>query len=596
MTRRKIRMPLWLKLGAILGSLSAFSLLLDGYLDYRESLELADSQLEARLTGHARTVAQLVTPEEIETLLREDSTETETFLKVQRRLADFLAANDLGWVGLFGRDETAYYYIVDVDTTDPMPVRYPLFFVSPALRQAFEGVPGVTRNHVDEWGVWDAADVPIKGPDGNVLAVAEADLAAEWRTLLQKERVSRTVARVAGAAFLLILVAVGVSRYVGQPLLEVVGAAQRVSRGDLTVVVINRRNDEVGELARAFNHMVQRLRDGDFIRDAFARFVNPDLASRMLERPDELAPGGERRVVTILMSDLRGFTSFAESRSPEELTELLNRYLGLMNRVVEDHGGFVVSFIGDAILAVFGAMGSAEDDPVRAVACAVEMQRALATFNEGREDIELEMGIGLNTGPVIVGPIGSEARLQYDVIGDAVNLAARVESFTVGGEVFISESTLEAAGDVLETRGPAEVMTKGKKDPLRIHSVVAVGAPFDVRLPEQERREDLTDVDFGGELWRLEGKTIEATVHPAKIWQLGRRSLVLETSAELRPLDDVKLTLRLADDRVLEEVYGKVRDLDPEGKGAWVVITSIDATDRARLEGYLSGKGHNGRA
>jgi adenylate cyclase len=164
-----------------------------------------------------------------------------------------------------------------------------------------------------------------------------------------------------------------------------------------------------------------------FIRETFGRYVSNEVVVSLLESPERLQLGGEKRKVTILTSDSRGFTSLAERLAPEQVVSIINRYLSTMVDIILQYQGTINEFIGDAILVIFGAPVSREDDARRAVACAVAMQLAMASVNaeNGREGLsEVEMGIGIDTGEVVVGNIGSHKRTKYGVVGSCVNLTS----------------------------------------------------------------------------------------------------------------------------------------------------------------------------
>jgi len=208
----------------------------------------------------------------------------------------------------------------------------------------------------------------------------------------------------------------------------------------------------------------ERLRLANIIRDTFGRYLSRKVVDKILASPEEQLIGGRKETVTILMSDLRGFTALSESRDPEEMVQLLNRYLEQMSKVIIKHDGMIDEFIGDAILTIFGVPEKHSDDPARAVACGLEMQNALMKLNREivKEDYPpLEMGIGINTGTVIVGNIGSELRAKYGIVGSAVNIAARIESNTTGGQVLISEATYNAVKDLVAADPPKTVVMKG---------------------------------------------------------------------------------------------------------------------------------------
>ena len=230
------------------------------------------------------------------------------------------------------------------------------------------------------------------------------------------------------------------------------------------------------ELLESKRHVEQANKElearNHFISKVFGRYLTDEVANALLASPEALTLGGELRTVTILMSDLRGFTPMSQERTPEEVVQILNIYLGKMIDVITKHGGAIDEIIGDAILVLFGAPLAAEDDTERAVACALEMQAAMAEVNaiNTRKDLPpLEMGIGINTGDVVVGNIGSEKRMKYSVVGDPVNLTARIESFTVGGQILISASTRQTLQDKVRIDGQLRVKMKGMSDPVTIY-------------------------------------------------------------------------------------------------------------------------------
>lgn len=227
----------------------------------------------------------------------------------------------------------------------------------------------------------------------------------------------------------------------------------------------------------------------EFIAKALGCYVTDEIAAAVLESPDAMALGGERRNATILMSDLRGFTPLSEKHTPEQVVETLNRYLGTMVDVINNNGGMIDAFIGDAILVVFGVPVSDGNDASRAVACAVEMQLAMESVNHENELHGLpaiEMGIGINTGEVIAGNIGSKKRMKYSVIGSPVNLAARIESLTLGGQILISRSTQREVKGIIRTDGALRVKVKGVAEPVMIYDVGGIGGDYQLFLDESE--------------------------------------------------------------------------------------------------------------
>jgi len=384
-----------------------------------------------------------------------------------------------------------------------------------------------------------------------------------------------TAGSTTGVMLLGLVFIVWLSRRLTDPILELTGHAARIRAGDLQVHIQSRSRDEVGQLAVTMADMVEGLRDRDFVRDTFGRYLTPGLAEQLLSNPEALALGGTLQRVTILMSDLRGFTALSERLGPQGTVRVLNRYLGRMTEIIVEEGGTIDEFLGDAILVLFGAPLSADDDARRAVRCALRMQAAMEGFNrDGAIDglPTLEMGIGLCTGDVVAGNIGSEQRAKYGVVGDPVNTASRVEGLTVGGQVLIAASTVEAVGEGLRVDGPYEVAVKGKAELLAVYEVrglggdaTATGAAFTWR-----------DHDEEVELERLVGKRMGRAAEPARIVAIAGRRLRLRCDAEVVVFDDVRL--RLFDEG---HVYGKVVSFGP---GELVVhLTGGDEGARARL-------------
>jgi adenylate cyclase len=224
--------------------------------------------------------------------------------------------------------------------------------------------------------------------------------------------------------------------------------------------------------------MTAGLAERDRVRDLLGKVVSPEIAAQLLQ--SDLQLGGEEREVTVLFSDLRDFTALSERLPPAEVLALLNRYLDRMSAVVERHGGVIDKYIGDAIMALFGAPVAAPDAAARALAAARAMAAALDQLNaelaaEGRPPLAL--GIGINTARVIAGNMGSRSRLNYTVIGDGVNLAARLEALTkdpaYGTRILVSGATAAAAGATSGLRPLGPVTVKGRTEPVPVFAADA---------------------------------------------------------------------------------------------------------------------------
>ena len=260
----------------------------------------------------------------------------------------------------------------------------------------------------------------------------------------------------------------GANDYVTKPL-EFPVVLARVQ----TQLALKSANDRIRELAEGVE------RRNRFIRNVFGRYLTDEVAETLLESPEALRMGGERREVSVLLADLRGFTSFAAKRDPQDVMRVVNNFLSKMIEVIIAYGGTIDEFIGDAILALFGAPRPLHDHAQKAVACAAAMQQAMGDVN--RENVanglpEVAIGIGINTGDVVVGNIGSEMRAKYGVVGHNVNMAARIEAYTAGGQTLISENTRNACGDALQVNKEIRVLPKGFDEEISIYDVAGIAA------------------------------------------------------------------------------------------------------------------------
>jgi len=223
----------------------------------------------------------------------------------------------------------------------------------------------------------------------------------------------------------------------------------------------------------------QLERNEKFIRATFGRYLSDEIVTDILERPEGLELGGDLRRVTILMSDIRGFTTLSEHLAPAQVVTLINRYLAAMTDIIMAHQGTIDEFIGDAILAVFGAPQRRDDDANRAVNCALAMQAAMDGINElnRAEGLpEIQTGIALNTGDVIAGNIGSERRSKYGFVGHPMNVTSRIEDITAGGEILISSSTLRSLEGTVRTGASRKVKVKGIKQAIVVHQVLGLSS------------------------------------------------------------------------------------------------------------------------
>jgi adenylate cyclase len=302
-----------------------------------------------------------------------------------------------------------------------------------------------------------------------------------------------------------------------------------------------------------------------FIRATFGRYLSDEIVESILEKPEGLKLGGEKREVTILMADLRGFTSICERLPPENIVGIINNYLETMTDIISQYKGTIIEFMGDAILVIFGAPIQRDNDAKRAVACAIEMQLAMngvSQRNRQEGHSEVVMGIGINTGRAVVGNIGSEKRTKYGIVGRAVNLASRIETFTLGGQILVSESTAKACSPFLRVDNQKEVMLKGFKKPTKIYEVGGIKGDFNLFLPGKgeiqfvELRQPLP-VRFT----ILADKHVNKNAYNGKMVRLFANSA--EIQANIAPNLYSNLKLRLFDNEgneIADNLYAKVTE------------------------------------
>jgi class 3 adenylate cyclase len=455
-----------------------------------------------------------------------------------------------------------------------------------AVAWTFEdGVARYTGIYRVRSGLHISAFAPILDARGSTAAVLEVDYPVDFYFDRLRE-LDTTIALGSVAALLLALVLAGVfARRLTRPIVALTTAAGRVAAGDLSPVVAATSRDEVGHLTRAFNAMVEGLRQREIIRNAFGRYVSPEVAQAVLESPGGLALGGRKREITVLMSDLRGYTRFAEHGDPAGVMAVLNDYLGRMADIVIAHGGTINEFIGDAIFAVYGAPIEHADHAERAAATALAMQRAMDALNEantasGRP--RFDMGIGINTGEAVVGNIGSEQRTKYAVVGAAVNLAARVESCTVGGQILMTESTVRYLGPLAEVASPVHVELKGLDAPVALYELRGLGGRW------AQRRDAVVpagrDVSLPLVGWVVDGKQVRTESFSGRVRRLAGRQLDVDVEVALPPLTNVRLRLTWPElGRVSGDLWGKVTT-ESAGR-VRIHVTSVDPADAVVLDG-----------
>jgi len=283
----------------------------------------------------------------------------------------------------------------------------------------------------------------------------------------------------------------------------------------------------------------------------------------VVEQTTGLPVGSQALEVTVVLSDLRGFSVITESYSAREMVDILNRYFAHMCEIIYRHGGTVDKFMGDSIMTLFGAPVSRPDYIEHAVCCAVEMQIAMDTFNKENENLgmpNLYMGIGVNTGQVVAGKIGSDLHSEYTVIGDEVNLASRIETYTLRGQILISQKTFSRIKDLVTVEKPIYVSVKGRHESAPLYELLAIGEPYNLQVPEREARRSLRiEVNIPFRFQICEGKIVRSDTYEGRILNISSGGMFASTLAEIEPYFNVKF--RLGFDTIgmkSNDIYGKI--------------------------------------
>ena len=259
-----------------------------------------------------------------------------------------------------------------------------------------------------------------------------------------------------------------------------------VAQGDVHKQVHITRRDELGELATSFNEMTKGLAERELIRSAFGAYVSGSILDEILKNPEAMNIGGSRRTITMVDSDVRGFTKMSSSMSPEEVVAVINAYLDVQTKIVLQHQGHIDRFVGDEVLAVFGIPTESSDDAERAVRCAWAIREAIAKLIEVRQRQGLphpRIGIGLDTGHVVAGNMGAQGvKVEFAVIGQPVGTAhdimeAARDPNVPGGQVVLSENTYERVKDIVEVRELEPLQIHGRSKPLRAFDLVGLKPP-----------------------------------------------------------------------------------------------------------------------
>jgi adenylate cyclase len=594
------------RLAVLFASVTLLAVALVGLLVYEWQRREVEEAVGSQLLNIVRTAALLVDPGSHVLAQRNADPRSEIYRGVQKTLATIREADVLTTpVYTLAAFDPAARTARLVVSSDPAGRPGASIDLAPEVIQPLtwtfqDGFARATPIYRDADGTWISAFATVStdaagNPSAVLVIKYPVEVFLDRLVALRRGVLEASVIGALGALVLGLIFARGVTR----PVTALTAAVGRVAGGDIAQSLQVRSSDELGRLTRGFNEMLEGLRQRDFIRNTFGRYVSPEVAKTLLESPGGLKLGGDKRVVTVLMSDLRGYTRFAEHGDPATVMAVLNDYLARMTDVIIAHGGTVNEFIGDAVFAIFGAPLPHLDHAERAAAAALAMQRAMAEINAAQSARGLprfEMGIGINTGEAVVGNIGSEQRAKYGVVGSAVNVAARVEGVSVGGQVLVSAATWTSIRDVAVAAPPLRVTVKGLSEPLVLHSLQALSGRWPGSLPAGDDGEGLGEgvpVDLAGACWPIEGKTVSEERLPLRVVRVSRHRLDLRLAGALAPLTNVRLRVHYpGGSGESRDLYAKVISVEAEAGGylARVHLTSIDETDRRAIESLIGSR------
>lgn len=301
---------------------------------------------------------------------------------------------------------------------------------------------------------------------------------------------------------------------------------------------VNIRMNQVSTQLSARNKLLEKT---------FGSFIPDEMVQSILENPDDFALSGDTKQLSILQSDIRGFSELLPEMSAKDAIIMLNHYLETMTIAIKRHGGTIMGFVGDGIMATFDSKGPDDNNADKAIFAALEMQNMMPDIHEWNRSHgypEFEMGIGINTGDAYVGYIGSTGKLKYDAIGSNVNLASRIESYSTGGQILISESCMEATKLRLNIASKFSVLPKGSGSELVLYLVGGIGSPYNIECKYQIDNPEPLEVPIDISFYTIENKHCGSESYAGRITGLSKTHATLETNCPLMIFDNIRINSR----------------------------------------------------
>lgn len=472
------------KLYLALVGVSLASIVLALVIFSTETEKLTFRMLQSRTLSIAATAASQLDPELVKRANFAKSKEDPAYLELRDKLRKVVEANRRK--DIFVSD----LYTLYPDPSDPKRI---LFGVNTYPQTPGPGTPYTNsdadlilknrgnyfadnRYVSDQFGNWLSGYAPLFDENGDFYATLGVDInSADIQSRLE-DLIRYAIFGLIASFALSLIIAYFLAKKVTRSLDHLCDVVEDIAEGDLQAKANLESEDEFGELSKRINAMTVGLQERDRLKLSFARYVSTHILNKILQSETPLKLEGERRKVTLLFSDIRQFTQLAENLPPEEVVFLLNEYFEVMIEVIFSHHGTLDKFIGDGIMAEFGAPLDDENQEEHAIQAAIEMQKALLGLCEKWEKEgkpRIQMGIGIHTGDAVVGNIGSEKRTEYTAIGDAVNVAARLEQATkiLKTTILISETTYLGAKDKFYFEDLGTMAIPGRKEQIKVFSL-----------------------------------------------------------------------------------------------------------------------------
>jgi adenylate cyclase len=476
----KYRTKLYLSLLAI----AAVSILLALFIFSTESEKLIFRMLRSRSISIAATTATHLDPKLVEKAIAAKNMQDPAYVQIRNYLQKTVDANrrqdiflsDIYLLYPDPKNPGLLLYGVDAAVDPEMPA-------SPYLdsdkdyilkhQATYFSDPGFVA---DQFGVWYSGFAPIISAQGKLIAILAVDIDAADIHLRLVELIKYAFWGLSASLLLAIIIGYFHSKRVTTDLQHLCNVVKDIEQGDLNSTAKIATKDEFGELAGRINAMSRGLRERERLKTSFARYVSAHVLDKILQSETPLKLEGERKKVTLLFSDIREFTQLAEKLPPEEVVNLLNQFFEVMIEVIFSHSGTLDKFIGDGIMAEFGAPLDDEEQETHAIEAALQMQKELQKLCdkwERENKPRIQMGIGIHTGEAVLGNIGSERRTEYTAIGDSVNVASRLEQATkmLKTPILVSETTYLGAKDNFSFKDLGSMALPGRKEEIKVYSI-----------------------------------------------------------------------------------------------------------------------------